>query len=258
MEKPVVVDADGHVVEPPELLSEYIDPAFRDRIPEYVREGNREYLVPRDPTISETPGWFPQEKMFVVCAPNNAGRPWSEAGRPFREGLAGAWDPHARIRDMDAEGIDVAVLYPTYALGHIEDAELQGAAFRAYNRWLRDYCSAYPKRLYGVAAVALGDPAGAARELGRCVKEYDFRGAFIRPNPYVAGKKLNDPAYDPFWRACEDLDVAIGLHPYLMADMQGAVRGLGLEAREDIFFKQALGNPVDMMAALVAFTAGGV
>jgi predicted TIM-barrel fold metal-dependent hydrolase len=258
VKKPAIVDADGHVVEPPELLGEYIEPAFRDRIPEYVRDGDREYLIPRDPTISRTPGWFPQEKMFVVCAPNNAGRPWSEAGRPFREGIAGAWDPHARIKDMDVEGIDVAVLYPTYALGYVEDAALQSAAYRAYNTWLHDYCTAYPKRLFGVAAVALQDPEGAARELRRCVKEYGFRGAFIRPNSYIEGRKLNDPVYDPFWREAAALDVAIGLHPYLMADMPGAVLGLGLEAREDIFFKQALGNPVDMMSALVAFTAGGI
>ena len=98
-----VIDADGHVVEPPEMLTDYIEPGFRERIPRYERDGNREYWIPRDPTISRTPGWFPQEKAFVTCAPNNAGRPWSDAGRPYREGLAGAWDPEARIRDMDSD-----------------------------------------------------------------------------------------------------------------------------------------------------------
>jgi len=262
MNQPLVVDADGHVVEPPEMLTEYITPKFRDRIPKYVKdEKGREWWEPRDPTISDARSWFPRERTMVTCLPNSAGRPWNEVlGKGFREGLAGAWDPQARIRDMDSEGIDVAVLYPTYALGFIRDAELQGAVYHAYNDWLADYCKAYPKRLFGVAAVALQDVDGAVRELRRCVKELGFVGVFIRPNPYVEDRKLHDPVYDPFWREAEELGVAVGLHPYLMGDMPGAVRGLGLrdDFPEDVFFKQVLGNPVDMISALTSFTAGGV
>jgi len=156
MNRALVVDADGHVVEPPEMLNEYIEPKFRDRIPKYVKdEKGREWWEPRDPSVSDAQSWFPRERTLVTCLPNSAGRPWNEVlGKGFREGLAGAWDPHARIRDMDSEGIDVAVLYPTYALGFVRDAALQGAVYRAYNNWLADYCKTYPKRLYAVAAVA--------------------------------------------------------------------------------------------------------
>jgi len=262
MTRALVVDADGHVVEPPEMLSAYIEPKFRDRVPKYVKdEKGREWWEPRDPSISNVSGWFPRERMMVTCLPNSAGKPWNEVlGKGFREGIAGAWDPDARLRDMDAEGIDSAVLYPTYALGFVADAPLQSAVYRAYNNWLADYCKAAPKRLYGVAAVALQDVEGAVAELRRCVKDLGFVGAFLRPNPYVDDKKLHDPIYDPFWRAAEELDVAIGLHPYLMADMPGAVRALGLrdDYPGDVFFKQVLGNPVDMIAALTSFTAGGI
>jgi uncharacterized protein len=262
MNPAIVVDADGHVVEPPEMLNEYIDPRFRDRVPKYVKdEKGREWWEPRDPTVTQTSSWFPRERTLVTCLPNSAGRPWTEMlGKGFREGLAGAWDPHARIRDMDSEGIDVAVLYPTYALGFIRDAALQGAVYRAYNNWLADYCKAYPKRLFGVAAVALQDVDGAIAELRRCVKELGFVGVFLRPNPYVENRKLHDAVYDPFWREAESLDVAVGLHPYLMGDMAGAVRGLELrdDYPEDVFFKQVLGNPVDMIAALASFSAGGI
>ena len=262
MRQPLVLDADGHVVEPPEMLSEYIEPKFRERIPKYVKdEKGREWWEPRDPTVSAGQSWFPRERTLVTCLPNSAGKPWNEVlGKGFREGLAGAWDPHARIRDMDAEGIDVAVLYPTYALGFVSEPGLQSAVYHAYNNWLADYCKPYPARLHGVAAVALQDVDGAVRELRRCVKELGFVGAFVRPNPYVENRKLHDPIYDPFWRDAEALDVPIGLHPYLMADMPGAVRGLELrdDYPTDVFFKQVLGNPVDMIAALTSFTAGGV
>src|ERR1051326_86478 len=262
MNRAPVAAADGEGAEPPEMLNEYIEPKFRDRIPKYVKdEKGREWWEPRDPSVSDARSWFPRERTLVTCLPNSAGKPWSEVlGKGFREGLAGAWDPHARVRDMDSEGIDVAVLYPTYALGFVRDAALQGAVYRAYNNWLADYCKPYPKRLLGVAAVSLQGVAGAAREVRRAVKELGFVGVFIRPNPYVENRKLHDPAYDPFWREAEALDVPIGLHPYLMADMPGAVRGLDLrdDFPEDVFFKQVLGNPVDMISALTSFTAGGI
>ena len=57
-------------------------------------------------------------------------------------GRPGGYDPVARLVDMDAEGIDVAVLYPTAMLTWIEEADIFGAACRAYNNWLHDYCAA--------------------------------------------------------------------------------------------------------------------
>ena len=66
---------------------------------------------------------------------------------------------------MDDEGIDVAVLYPTAMLTWVEEADIFGAACRAYNNWLHDYCAAAPSRLYPVALVPLQDPR---RRSSRC------------------------------------------------------------------------------------------
>jgi hypothetical protein len=54
---------------------------------------------------------------------------------------------------MDADGIDAAFLYPSLGLfsGAIHDPALAAPVCRAYNRWLADYCSPYPDRLFGVA-----------------------------------------------------------------------------------------------------------
>jgi len=254
------VDADGHVVEPPDMLTRYIDRKFRDMIPRHSLDPEGyDVLEPVKTGIAFGSGFFPDFTSRPNCAPNNAGRPWELAIEPFRKGVKGAWDPAARLKDMDTDGIDVAVLYPTFALGFIEDAALYAAVCRAYNEWVADYCKTSPKRLFAVAAVALQDVAGAAAELRRCVEQHGFVGAFIRPNPYVGEKKLHDPVYDPLWQTAESLDVAIGLHPFLMEDMPGAVRGMRLhEDIDPIAFKQALGNPFDMMTALASFTLGGI
>jgi len=152
----------------------------------------------------------------------------------FREGVAqqpysaGAFRPLPRLADMDGDGIEQAVLYPTLLLGlpALHDAEFAEAQANAYNEWLAEYCAAAPNRLFGVAAVPHQDLARAVRVIRRA-RELGLVGVFLRPNPSVDGKKFNDPIYDPIWRTCEEVDLPVGLHPFLAPDMPGACRALG-------------------------------
>src|SRR4029077_10254283 len=95
---------------------------------------------------------------------------WEEESK-HKMARGGGYDPVALLVDMDAEGIDVAVLYPTAMLTWIEEADIFGAACRAYNNWLHEYCSAAPDRLYPVARVPLQDPDLAATEMRRALAE---------------------------------------------------------------------------------------
>src|SRR5207237_5629939 len=91
----------------------------------------------------------------------------------------GGHDAKARLADMDADGIDVSVLYPSQAMFFgpcdpipaLHDVEFVVACQRAYNEWLAEFCSAAPSRLFGVAAVPLQDPRLAAPGLRRPVGE---------------------------------------------------------------------------------------
>ena len=72
---------------------------------------------------------------------------------------AGASNAEARLRDMDAMGIDQALLYPTwFAEGFhlVEDPDVAYALARAYNDWIADFCKAAPdqavRRVDGSAA----------------------------------------------------------------------------------------------------------
>ena len=91
----------------------------------------------------------------------------------YEEGRTGGFDPHARIPDMDLDGIDAAFLYPSLGLfaGAVNDPDLAAAMCRAYNRWLADYCKPYPDRLFGVAMLPMqsidaGDRGDALRAQG--------------------------------------------------------------------------------------------
>uniref|UniRef100_A0ACD5GRL1 Uncharacterized protein n=1 Tax=Desertifilum tharense IPPAS B-1220 TaxID=1781255 RepID=A0ACD5GRL1_9CYAN len=64
----------------------------------------------------------------------------AQIARPVqRSAIAtGGVDPHVRIQDMDREGIDIAVLYPsgTTSMCAVQDPYLESALYQAYNRWL--------------------------------------------------------------------------------------------------------------------------
>ena len=131
----------------------------------------------------------------------------------YQDGKPGGFDPHKRIPDMDADGIDAAFLYPSLGLfsGAIHDPQLAAAVCRAYNRWLADYCKPYPDRLFGVAMLPMQEVELAIEEMRFARKELGFKGGFLRPNPYN-NKMIHDPDYEPFWAAAEDLDFSIGFH----------------------------------------------
>jgi predicted TIM-barrel fold metal-dependent hydrolase len=92
----------------------------------------------------------------------------------------GPWDPVARLKDMDLDGVHAEVLYPSTSrkLFALKDPSLQCACLRAYNDWLNDYCSETPNRLIGLVALSALDIDWSVRELQRC-SALKFRGAFL-------------------------------------------------------------------------------
>ena len=193
----------------------------------------------------------------------------------------GGNEPAARLADMDADGIDVSVLYPSMAMFFgpcdpipaLRDIEFVGDCIRAYNDWIAEFCSAAPARLFGVAAVPLQDPERAVHELERAVDQLALCGAFIRPSAYVDELPLNHPVYDRFWAACQAMEVPVGLHPGVHVDTPGACVKFGLvEQSENLLVSnmalselhggsglgQAVGNTVDMVVTLGRLLMGGV
>ena len=81
-------------------------------------------------------------------------------------------DPKARLVDMDHEGIDISVLFPTMFLVWplADDAALVRAMCRAYNDWIGAKCAGSGARLRWVATVPLPDVAGAVAEVEHAAK----------------------------------------------------------------------------------------
>jgi predicted TIM-barrel fold metal-dependent hydrolase len=229
-----VIDADGHVNEPESMWAQYLDPEYHAMAP-------RAYVDAQGRRQRRLAG----KEMPYIPAP-----PIADADRP-----KGGADPQARLVDMDSEGMDVAVVYPTAGLsfGGIEDLDTAVALHRGYNDWLRDYCAVAPDRLIGIAAVPQLDVAAAMAETRRAVEKLGFRGIFLRPNP-IGGRTLDHPDFDPLWDLLTELDVPATIHEGTTQNVPQA----GMERYQNFLFRHVISHPHEQQMAVLSFICGGV
>jgi predicted TIM-barrel fold metal-dependent hydrolase len=243
-----IIDADGHVMEPAGMWERYIEPAFRARAPRLVRDADGH-------TRMVTEGVALPRSEHVSAGMRTA------FARRVRDGLGeyqrDDFDAPSQIRAMDAGGIEMAFLYPTQGLytAAIDglDPALAIAICRAYNDWIVDFCAHAPARLRPVGMlVALHDPAAAVAEVERLAAR-GFTAVFVRPNP-IAGRNLDDPAYEPLWAACARRGVGVGIHEGIGAALPAA----GADRFRTFFAGHVASHPMEQMLAMLALITGGV
>jgi predicted TIM-barrel fold metal-dependent hydrolase len=212
-----VFDSDSHVLEPPELWDAYLEPEYRSlgRHALWRQEGKTSsYLKINGEVFRDTMN--PNLPRYALWRP---GMTWDTIGEldptirhPINEG---AWNPKVRLADMDAMGIDQALLYPTwFAEGFhlVHDPDVAYALARAYNNWIADFCAAAPNRLFATAMVPLQNMDFAVEELQRVAQIPCFRGAFLRPM-FIEGRYFTHPSYDPLWAELERSGLVAAVHP---------------------------------------------
>ncbi|WDD90711.1 amidohydrolase (plasmid) [Burkholderia sp. FERM BP-3421] len=253
-----VIDADGHVLEPVDLWERYIDSAYRGRAPKIIEDETGLQRVVVDGRL------FPRHHYGLNGA-GSAGAPVVPPAiktKRYEFNKAGGFDSRERLKDMDLEGIDVAVLFPTLGmfLTGIQDRPLSERISIAYNNWLHDYCSVDTDRLKGYAHLPLLDVQASIRELRRAVTELGMVGVYMRPNPY-GHRNLDDAEYDPLWEAIVDLDVCVGFHegangplPIIGADRYEA----NAKGRYNHYISHVLSHPFEQQFACLTLIAGGV
>ena len=218
------VDADGHIMEPPDLWERYLEPKYRDRALRLkIDEHGVQYM--------EIDGKMSMATYGGLAQMGGNGRPevnvvLTMPGHPTFEEctLPGAVDPHERIKMMDADGIDIAFLYPSLGIAweqECEDAELGAAYCRAYNNWLLDFCQPYPDRLKPVAHISLLDVDEAVKEARRVAK-LGAKGVFLFAHPpWLHGRAFGSPVNDPYWAELQELNLPVGIHVNLGLNYPG-------------------------------------
>jgi len=207
------VDADGHILEPPDLWERYLEPKYRDRALRFVldADGLEALEIGGQPSVMSRRG-FPST-LGAMGDPDLRAMQLDPERTYLREAPYGSMDPKERLELLDAEGIDAAILYTTVGLlweAELDDPELSQAYTRAYNRWICEFCADSP-RLVPTAHLSLSDPVAAAAELERAVGE-GARGAYVAPFTHE-GRPLGHPDHDPVFDTAQGLGVPFAIHP---------------------------------------------
>ena len=204
-----IISSDNHVTEPPDLWTDRIEPKFRDRAPKIVRDE------------SGTDWWHCDGiKLVSVAQGTLAGVRFEEPeklsineGGTFEDVRPGGYIPEEHVKDLDIDGVDVSIIYPSVGLMlylSVPDSELLTSMFRTYNDWVAEFCKPFPKRLKGIAMVNIDDVQEGVEELERCAN-LGFAGAMITVYP-PEDRSYNSPDYEPLWAAAQDLDMPLSLH----------------------------------------------
>jgi predicted TIM-barrel fold metal-dependent hydrolase len=235
---PKAISADSHTIEPPEAYARHIDPAYRHRAPKlgtdpvkgavYVVDGmpariavgsvsacGKRQRAVKDASgataffLDELPPPFP-EGAFAERHAQAA--PLPMASITFDDIPAGGWRAGPRLEAQDRDGIIAEVVYPTMGmvLCNHPDADYQNACFNAYNRWLQEFVSEAPTRLFGIGQTALRSIEEGIADLQR-IKAMGLVGVLLPGAPPIEAD-WHSPALDPLWEAAQDLELPISFH----------------------------------------------
>ncbi len=208
------IDADGHIVEK--------DSDIRKRLPE--------------PFSKRTGRLLPSDGMDT-----NLG------------GLLGGMEDNdlpTRLQDMDKEGIDLSVLFPTssFAVNSMVERNYAVAYATAYNDFIAEVCQQSP-RLKGIALVPLQDPKAAVAEANRAVTKLGL--ASIAVATQGMKEHLGAETFWPLYEELERLNVPLCVH--------NRREGPAGEIRFDSFiFMHTIGRPVETFIQFAGLMYGGI
>jgi predicted TIM-barrel fold metal-dependent hydrolase len=208
----IVVSADSHVGPRLEDMRQYCPRPYRDDFDRFVTDFRASSAPLRD-----------------VLASNRVPEA-AELAEQFRRAslTEGHHDMNARIRDMNRDGVAAEVIFHGSQNGEpipmiVKDAGLDGAQFshtenldraavglHIYNQWLADACTVEPERHIGAAQLPLWDIDASLRE-SEWARDAGLKALnFSAPRPGIL--PYDEPAWEPFWSACESLDMTLLTH----------------------------------------------
>jgi predicted TIM-barrel fold metal-dependent hydrolase len=221
-----VFDADNHYYEAEDAFVRHMEPRFR-RTFEWAEIGGRRRLLVQGsvnsfiPNPTFDPVGKPGALMEYFLGEEGAGETFQQRLRdvePLRDRPEYV-DRDARLRAMDAMGIEGIWLLPTLAVGMQtalrDDPDATMAAFRAFNRWLDDdWGYAYQERIFALPYMALVDVDAAAAELRRVI-EAGARVVCMVPGPVRTRDKSWSPFTpdnDAFWGLADEAGITVACH----------------------------------------------
>lgn len=219
-----LISADTHVNEPPDLWTARVPKHLVDRVPRIERfEQGDAWVIEgvKDPInfgMNACAGLDPAEQ-----------RGWVR----FEDIRPGGYEPKARLKEMDKDGVDAEVVYPTPRLSQgvaaNADAELHHVMVAAYNDWLSEYVAEAPARFAGLAMLPNRGVEGAVAEVDRVWGRPGIRGFLMSayPNGSLEPRAEDDKVWGALTERASSLNVHVSLTQTMPASHRSPLPGYG-------------------------------
>jgi len=207
----VIVSVDDHICEPPTLFDNQLS-------------GDLLAQAPKLKTDSHGKNYWQYQGYIRPSVGLNAvvGRPFEEYGMEptsLDQLRDGCWDVHARIDDMDVNGLAASMCFGNsigfdgQTFHKAPDKALSLRHMQAYNDWHYDeWCMAYPGRFIPIGILPTWDMDATVAEIHRLANK-GFRTVSMNENPTVQGlPSIHNDYWNPFFKAVADTDMTIALH----------------------------------------------
>lgn len=157
------------------------------------------------------------------------------------------FDPKAKLAELDSKRLDAAILSTVPPLFFYDiDLEAGEKVAQTTNQGLREFSASSPDRFRWMATLPMAAPDRVVAVLEDAVRA----GAIgVEVGTCIAGRRLDEPDYEPFWAAAEKHDLPVMLHPAF----NEANRGLS-----DFYFQNVIGNQLETTIAIERLIAAGV
>lgn len=156
-------------------------------------------------------------------------------------------DPRAKLAELENNDLEAAVISPAPPLFlYNVDAEAGELLSRETNRGLAEFCSYDPRRLRWMAHVPLHDSQRVDSVLREAVS---LGAAGVEVGTSIAGRRLDEPEFEPFWAAVEREKLPVLIHPAFNEPSRGL---------EPYYFQNVIGNMLETTIAAERLICAGV
>lgn len=165
----------------------------------------------------------------------------------FREIQANCWDPEVRIEEYAKHGTQVQVISTIPVMFSYDAKPHDGLAVSEFlNDHIAQICQDYPRHYIGLGSIPMQDEELAIQELHR-LKTLGLPGIQIGSN--INDENLSSERFFPIFQACEELDLAVMIHPWNM---------MGFHSMERYWLPWLVGMPAETSRAACSLIFGGV
>jgi predicted TIM-barrel fold metal-dependent hydrolase len=206
-----IVSVDDHVVEHANV--------WQDRLPAKFKEAGPKGIVDDE---GRDVWMFEGTPRFNGGLGAVAGKPREQFGMDpvsYHEMLPGCYDPKERIKDMDLDGIQAQLCFPTFpgfagsTFHAAQDKDLATACVTAYNDWMIDeWCAYAPDRQIPLVLAPFWDVPATVKEIERVAAKGAKAITFTEAPHNIGLPSFHTDHWDPVFAAASAAGLPLCMH----------------------------------------------